>query len=59
MKTKMMLGGLGVTMAVGAAALLAGSAMQSTSLKKMYKKKAAKALKSMEGMLDGVQDFLK
>ncbi|MBQ5968498.1 MAG: hypothetical protein IKN72_08810 [Clostridia bacterium] len=59
MKTKMILGSLGVTMAVGGAALLARGAMQSPSWKKAYKKKAGKAIKAMEGMLDDVQDLLK
>lgn len=59
MKTKMILSGLGATMAIGGAALVARGMMQSPSLKKVYKKKAAKALKSVEGMLDDVQDLLK
>ena len=59
MKTKTILGGIGVTMALGSAALFVSSAMQTPSLKKTYKKKAAKALKSMEGMLDDVQSLLK
>ena len=59
MKTKTILSTLGVTMAVGGAALFAGGLMQSPSWKKVYKKKATKALKTMEGMLDDVQDLLK
>lgn len=59
MKTKTILGSLGAAMAVGSAALLARSAMQTPSWKKMTKKKAKGALKAMEGMLDDMQDLLK
>ncbi len=59
MKMKSVMTGLGIGMAVGGAAGLGISAMGNPSAKKMYKKKAAKALKAMENMFDDMQDMFK
>lgn len=59
MKMKNVMAGLGVTMAVGSAACIVTSAMSNPSLKKTAKKKASKALKSMENMLDDMQYLFK
>lgn len=56
---KSVMTGLGIGMAVGGAAGLGLSAMGNPSAKKMYKKKAAKALKAMENMFDDMQDMFK
>ena len=58
-KMKSVMTGLGIGMAVGGAAGLGLSAMGNPSAKKMYKKKAAKALKAMENMFDDMQDMFK
>ncbi len=59
MKTKTVMGALGAAMAVGSCALLVGSAAANPSMKKMYKKKAGKAIKQVGEMLDDVQDLFK
>ena len=59
MKTKSVMTGLGITMAVGSAALMMTGAMSKPSIAKTYKKKAAKAIKSMESILDDMQYMLK
>ena len=59
MKMKTVLTACGTAMAVGAGAMLIGSAAVNPSMKKMYKKKANKALKYVGNMLDDVQDLLK
>ena len=59
MKMKSVMTGLGVTMAVGSAALMMTGAMSKPSIAKTYKKKAAKAIKSMESILDDMQYMLK
>ncbi len=59
MKMKSVITGLGIGMAVGGAAGFGISAMGNPSAKKMYKKKAAKALKAMETMFDDMQDMFK
>ncbi len=59
MKMKTVMTGLGVTMAVGSAACMVTGAMSNPSLKKTAKKKASKALKSMENMLDDMQYLFK
>ena len=45
MKAKTVMGSLGAAMAIGSCALLVGAATASPSMKKMYKKKATKAIK--------------
>lgn len=59
MKTKTVMGSLGAAMAVGSCALLVGAATASPSIKKMYKKKATKAIRQVGEMLDDVQDLFK
>lgn len=59
MKTKTVLSAVGATMAAGACAMLAGAIKADPSMKKMYKKKANKALRHVGNMLDDVQDLLK
>ena len=59
MKMKSVMTGIGIGMAVGGAAGLVTSAMGNPSTKKMYKKKAAKALKVMENMFDDMQYMFK
>ena len=45
MKTKTVLSAVGGAMAAGACAMLVGAAVSTPSMKKMYKKKAGKAIK--------------
>lgn len=59
MKMKNVVTGLGITMAVGSAALMMTGAMSKPSVAKTYKKKAAKAIKSMENILDDMQYLFK
>ena len=59
MKAKTVMGTLGAAMAVGAGALLVGSAAANPSMKKMYKKKATKAIRQVGTMIDDVQDLFK
>ena len=59
MKAKTVMGALGAAMAVGSCALLAGSAAANPSMKKLYKKKASKAIRQVGDMLDDVQDLFK
>ena len=59
MKTKTVLSAVGATMAAGACAMLVGAIKADPSMKKMYKKKANKALRHVAGMIDDVQDLLK
>ena len=59
MKAKKIMGTLGAAMAVGSCAMLVGAAASNPSMKKMYKKKAGKAIKQVENMLDDVQDLFK
>lgn len=59
MKTKSVLSAVGVTMAVGSAAMLVGSAMMQPSLKKKAMKTVNTAMKRAGDLLDGFQDFLK
>ena len=59
MKMKSVMTGIGIGMAVGGAAGLVTGAMGNPSTKKMYKKKAAKALKVMENMFDDDPELLK
>ena len=59
MKAKTVMGALGAAMAVGSCALLVGSAAASPSMKKMYKKKASKAIRQVGDMIDDVQDLFK
>lgn len=58
-KTKTVLSAVGGAMAAGACAMLVGAAVSTPSMKKMYKKKANKALRHVAGMIDDVQDLLK
>lgn len=51
---KTMVTGLGIGMAVGSAASMTAMAMSNSSVKRQYKKKMGKALKSMEHMLGDV-----
>ncbi|MGN0468513.1 MAG: hypothetical protein ACI4GY_07310 [Acutalibacteraceae bacterium] len=51
--------GLGVGMAVGSAVSMAATVMSNSSVKRQYKKKAAKALKSMEHIFGDVQYMFK
>ncbi len=59
MKTKSVLSAVGVTMAVGSAVMLVGSAMMQPSLKKKAMKTVNTAMKRVGDLLDGFQDFLK
>ena len=59
MKMKSVMTGIGIGMAVGGAAGLVTGAMSNPSAKKMYKKKATKALKAMENMFDDMQNMFK
>ncbi len=59
MKAKTVMGTLGAAMAAGSCALLVGAAAASPSMKKMYKKKASKAIRQVGDMLDDVQDLFK
>ena len=59
MKKKTVLSAVGTAMAVGSCAMLVGAAASNPSMKKMYKKKAGKAIKQVENMLDDVQDLFK
>lgn len=50
---------IGTIMAVGGAAAMIGSAMMSnTSTKKQMKKTADKAMKTINGVLDGIQSMM-
>ena len=58
MKSKSAMGAVGAAMAAGSCALLVSAAAK-PSLKKMYKKKASKAIRQVGDMLDDVQDLFK
>lgn len=49
--------GMGIGIAVGTAAAMAGTAMMSKSGKKMCKKTAAKCMRTMEDVLDGISSM--
>jgi hypothetical protein len=53
------MGAVGAAMAAGSCALLVGAAAANPSMKKMYKKKASKAIRQVGDMLDDVQDLFK
>ncbi|MFI3140712.1 MAG: hypothetical protein R3Y27_00210 [Clostridia bacterium] len=59
MKMNNVMLGVGAAMAVGSVATMAGSMMTGSSTKKMYKKKANKAMKSMGNMMDDLQYMFK
>ena len=59
MKSKKVFTALGVTMAVGSAAMLAGGAMMQPNLNKRAMKTAQKAIRRAESLFDDVQDLLK
>ena len=59
MKTKTIMNTLGITMAVGSAAMLITSAAMQPSLKKKALKTMNTAMKRAGDLLDDVQDFLK
>ncbi len=46
--------GMGIGLAVGTAAVVAGSAMMSKSSKRACRKNAVKCMKTVEGMLDSM-----
>lgn len=49
---------IGAMMAVGGAAAMIGSAMSNNSTKKQMKKTAGKAMKTINGVLDGIQGMM-
>lgn len=50
---------IGAIMAVGGAAAMIGSAMMSTnSTKRQMKKTAGKAMKTINGVIDGIQSMM-
>ncbi len=59
MKAKSIMNTVGITMAVGSAAMLIGSAALQSSLKKKAMKTMNTAMKRAGDLLDDVQDFLK
>lgn len=59
MKKSSMMTGIGIGMAVGGATAFLKGAMAGTSMKRAYKKKAAKLSKSMGHMLDDIQYLFK
>ncbi len=59
MKMKGIMTGIGIGMAVGGATAFVKGAMTGSSMKKAYKKKANKAIKAMENMLDDVHYMFK
>ncbi len=59
MKAKSIMNTVGITMAVGSAAMLIGSAALQPSLKKKAMKTMNTAMKRAGDLLDDVQDFLK
>jgi hypothetical protein len=59
MKAKTIMNTVGITMAVGSAAMLIGSAVMQPSLKKKAMKTVNTAMKRAGDLLDDVQDFLK
>ncbi len=58
MKTKTVLNAVGITMGVGCAAMLIGSAAMQPKLKKKAMKTMNTAMKRAGDLLDNVQDFL-
>ena len=59
MKAKTIMNTVGITMAVGSAAMLIGSAAMQPNLKKKALKTMNTAMKRAGDLLDDVQDFLK
>ena len=59
MKTKTILSTVGITMAVGSAAMLLGSAAIQPGFKNKALKTMNKTMKRAGDLLDDVQDFLK
>ena len=59
MKAKTIMNTVGITMAVGSAAMLIGSAVMQPSLKKKAMNTVNTAMKRAGDLLDDVQDFLK
>lgn len=59
MKAKTIMNTVGITMAVGSAAMLIGSAVMQPGLKKKAMKTVNTAMKRAGDLLDDVQDFLK
>ena len=57
MRAKTVMGAVGAAMAAGSCALLVGAAAAAPSMKKLYKKKASKAIRRVGEMLDDVQDL--
>lgn len=53
-KNMSMVKGLGIGLAVGTAAAVAGSKMMTRSGKRACRKNAAKCMKTVEGMLDSI-----
>lgn len=49
---------IGAIMAVGGAAAVIGSSMNKNSTKKQIKKTAGKAMKTINGVLDGIQSMM-
>lgn len=49
---------IGAIMAVGGTAAMIGSAMGNNSTKKQIKKTAGKAMKTLNGVLDGIQSMM-
>lgn len=59
MKSGSMLTGIGVGMAIGTAAAMAGVKMMDKSTMKTCKKNTAKCVKNINSMLDSVQSMIK
>lgn len=59
MKTKGIVTGLGIGAAVGSAAAATATIMSNSSLKRQYKKKAGKAIKTMQNLIGDVQYMFK
>lgn len=59
MKTSSILTGMGIGLAVGGTAALMGTGMMSNSTKRMAKKKAARAYKSMQHLMGDMSYMFK
>lgn len=59
MKMSGIMTGLGIGAAVGSAAAATATIMSNSSLKRQYKRKANKAMKSLQGIMGDVQYMFK
>lgn len=58
-KNMTMVKGLGIGLAVGTAAAVAGSKMMSRSSRRACRRSAAKCMRTVEGMLNGISSMTK